>query len=258
MHWVSHLTIKGYQIGHADFLFINPCWLFLITFLLFTYLEMVSRKVCMKYFLGTSVHDQPVVPWILPLAFLEDWRNICFLPVQSTGNCSNYHSLSKIIESDLARICQLPQHLWMPPIRMSNFFLIFSNLIPLHQKWVFLALDFPTGLRVLRLLKTELTSKVWGEGGVEHIGLFYVLCYLRPCSIQQWTHTFPSLPSAADAAAEALISLHVSHQIQFQVDFGFSNFICTCLETVSKSSWFTCPSSFCFFFNVLFLLGAPS
>lgn len=139
-----------------------------------------------------------------------------------------------------------------------QFFLIFSHLIPLHQKWVFLALDFPTGLRVLWLLKTELTSKVWGEGGVEHIGLFYVLCYLRPCSIQQWTHTFPSLPSAADAAAEALISLHVSHQIQFQVDFGFSNFICMCLESVSKSSWITRPSFFCFFFNVLFLSGAPS
>lgn len=53
-HSLRHLTTKGHQVGQADFPFKNPCSLFLITFLSFIYLKMVSRRVCLNSFPGSS------------------------------------------------------------------------------------------------------------------------------------------------------------------------------------------------------------
>jgi len=66
-------------------------------------LQQLSRDQCED--------DQPVVPWILLLALLEDWSNSCFLPVQPSGTGPHYHDLSKIIESALQQYQPAPSPL---------------------------------------------------------------------------------------------------------------------------------------------------
>lgn len=103
---------------------------------------------------------------------------------------------------------------------------------PLSLKKTFLAPDFPAGLRGLRFLKADLTSKDCGEGIDPDI--FHILPHQGPCPVQQQTYIYPSLPSVIDLSAEALlVALQVYWEIQLQVGFGFPSPIPACLGSVS-------------------------
>lgn len=109
---------------------------------------------------------------------------------------------------------------------------MFPNLIFLHWGWVFLASVY-MGLRSLGSQKASFSSKDWGEGSTEYLGLLHVRYYQMSCLIQLWTHIFPSLPSAADRPVEALhVAFHISCQIQLQVGFAFVNTILTHSDSI--------------------------
>lgn len=56
IHQDSHLIIEGIQVGGVAFLlFINLCWLFPFTFLIFMYLQVFSRLICFITFLRVEV-----------------------------------------------------------------------------------------------------------------------------------------------------------------------------------------------------------
>lgn len=60
---------------------------------------------------------------------------------------------------------------------------MFPNLILLHQGQGFVAPDLCMGVRGLRLLKSDRTSEVQGEGCIKYLGHFHVLCHQSPCPI---------------------------------------------------------------------------
>lgn len=113
---------------------------------------------------------------------------------QSSGAFFYCYKLSKIIESALTRTStrSLSNHGSVLSGPMDSFISsLFSNLILLHQGYVFLAPGFPTSLRHLGLLRTSLTSIGQGEQDIEY--LFHLLCYQVPCLIQQRDSIIPSI-----------------------------------------------------------------
>jgi len=76
-----HFIVEGYQVCQDDFPLVNPCLVFLVTFLLCSCLEMVSRISCSIIFPRMEVRpDGLVVPWVLLPAPFEA-RSIYFSSV---------------------------------------------------------------------------------------------------------------------------------------------------------------------------------
>ena len=55
VHTSRHVIVESSQVGQTQFAFVNPYWLFPITFLSLMYLDMASRKICYITFSGTVV-----------------------------------------------------------------------------------------------------------------------------------------------------------------------------------------------------------
>lgn len=138
IHYASHRRPTGWL---SVIYTINICWLLQITLLSLINLEMVSRINCSSRFQGLrwgqtvcSVLDLPSSP-----SWRQEWHQL------SSPNC---HRLLVIINSCLTMTSFLSTHGCTPSGA------IVSNLMLLHWH-VFLALNFPTGLRGLWLLKAK-------------------------------------------------------------------------------------------------------
>lgn len=98
--WASHVITESNHVGQAWFAFVNPYWLFPMTFLSFRCLKM-AFSLHQKPSSTWSYTDWPTIPWILLLILLEDGWDVC----QPWGTLPDSHKLLKMIESSLW--CQL-------------------------------------------------------------------------------------------------------------------------------------------------------
>lgn len=83
--------------------------------------------------------------------------------------------------------------LWVQSFSTFSVQLKLSDLTLFYLGYIFLAPAFPPGPWGLRFAKINLANKVCGKEDMQYISLFYVLCNLVPCFIQQWAHVFSSL-----------------------------------------------------------------
>lgn len=90
-HWFPliyqawHFLLENYQLLKPDFLLVNPCWLYLGTFCLYTCLEMVPQSSWSITFLRTDLRSEQPLP---SPPFWPSWAQDCNLktpfPVPST------------------------------------------------------------------------------------------------------------------------------------------------------------------------------
>lgn len=193
----SHFVVKGYQIGQRRSPFHKSL------------LSTPSPHFVLRTF-GNSFQDwlnhlprdqskADQFPWSSLLPLLK--TGATFVIFQFSRSSPNHHHLSKMIESGLAMT---------PTSSLTTHGCITSGLVDLCMPHLFkcsLASSSSTEsnsslLHIfpmvwgLQFLKTNLSSKDWGEEGTKHLSLFHVLCYQVSCSIQLWSHIFPPLPSA--------------------------------------------------------------
>lgn len=124
-----------------------------------------------------------------------------------------------------------------------------SDLTLFYLGYIFLAPAFPPGPWGLRFEKINLANKVCDKDDMQYISLFYVLCNLVPCFIQQWAHVFSSLfflffffgHICTYRSPWCLWHFDIPDQIQFCLGFSFRNFMPDTGTTSLYSSQITHP-----------------